>query len=50
VAVLEEIDTSQARRILKELAKGAPQSRITREAKTSLERLERRSAIKRREK
>jgi len=50
VAVLEDIDTSQARQILKELANGAPQSRITREARASLERMERRSTIKRREK
>ena len=50
VAALEDIDTSQARRILKELASGAPQSRITREAKASLERLQRHSAIKQREK
>ncbi len=50
VAVLEDIDTSQARRILKELASGASQSRITREAKASLERLQLRSAIKQREK
>ncbi len=50
VAVLEDIDTSQARGILKELANGAPHSRITREAKASLERVQRRSALNQREK
>ncbi len=50
VAVLEDIDTSQARQILKELANGAPHSRITREAKASLERMQRRSALRQREK
>jgi RNA polymerase sigma factor (sigma-70 family) len=46
VAVLEDIGTSQARRLLEQLTKGAPQSRLTREAKASLERLERRSTSK----
>lgn len=38
VAVLEDIGTSQARRLLEELAKGAPEARLTREARASLRR------------
>ena len=41
VAVLEDIGTSEARRLLEELTKGVPESRLTREAKASLQRLER---------
>lgn len=40
VAVLEAIDTPGTRRLLENLAKGAPEARLTREAKTSLQRLE----------
>jgi len=39
--VLEHIGSSQARKVLDELAKGAPESRVTQEAKASLERLQR---------
>ncbi len=39
VAVLEDIGTPQARRVLQGLTEGAPTSRLTREAKSSLERL-----------
>ncbi|MGH7172860.1 MAG: WD40 repeat domain-containing protein, partial [Gemmataceae bacterium] len=42
VAVLEDIGTTKARRLLEELAKGAPEARLSREAKASLQRLERR--------
>jgi hypothetical protein len=50
LAVLEDIGTPEARRLLKELTKGASASRLTREARASLERLERRSAKKELEK
>jgi hypothetical protein len=40
VAVLEDIGTPQARRLLEELANGAPEARLTREAKSSLRRLD----------
>lgn len=40
VAVLEDIGTPPARRLLAELAKGAPEARLTREAKASLRRLD----------
>jgi hypothetical protein len=40
VAVLEDIGTPEARRLLQELAKGATESRLTREAKASLRRLD----------
>lgn len=39
VAVLERIGTAEARQILKTLAQGMPEARVTREAKVSLERL-----------
>jgi WD40 repeat protein len=39
-AVLEDIGTPEARRLLQELAKGAPEARLTREAKASLGRLD----------
>src|SRR5262249_43283764 len=42
VAVLEHIATPEARQLLDKLAGGAPQARLTREAKATLERLERR--------
>jgi WD40 repeat protein len=38
VEVLERIGTAPARKVLEELAKGAPNARLTREAKASLER------------
>ncbi|SRR5579883_1972942 len=40
VAVLEDIGTSEARRLLTELSKGAPEARLTREARESLRRLD----------
>jgi len=43
VAVLEEIATPAAREVLAELASGAPEGRLTREARTSLSRLDRRT-------
>jgi hypothetical protein len=42
--VLERIGTSEAEKVLKEAARGAPEARLTREAKASLERLSRRPA------
>jgi RNA polymerase sigma factor (sigma-70 family) len=44
VAVLEAIATPPARQLLEEVAAGAPEARLTREAKASLERLARRPA------
>jgi hypothetical protein len=44
VAVLEDIGTSEARRLLERLAKGAPEARLTRDAKAALQRLEQRRA------
>src|SRR5579883_3394490 len=46
VAVLEGIGTPEARRLLEVLVKGAPEARLTSEANTSLQRLERRGAGK----
>src|SRR5262249_31532171 len=43
VEALERIDTPEARQLLETLARGAPGARLTREAKTSLERLTRRT-------
>jgi hypothetical protein len=40
VAVLEEIGTPEARRLLEKIVQGAPEARLTREAKASLRRLE----------
>jgi hypothetical protein len=40
--VLEGVGTPQARQVLQTLAGGLPEARLTREAKASLERLERR--------
>jgi hypothetical protein len=45
VEVLEHIDTPEAQQILEALAKGAPEARLTQEAKASLERLAYRSAV-----
>jgi WD40 repeat protein len=42
VAVLEDIATKEARQVLATLAKGAPEARLTQEAKASLERLDKR--------
>jgi hypothetical protein len=42
VEVLERIGTPEARHLLKALAEGAPEARLTREARASLERLARR--------
>jgi truncated hemoglobin YjbI len=42
--VLEHIGTPEARQVLKVLAEGAPEARLTQEAKASLERLARRTA------
>jgi hypothetical protein len=43
IEVLERIGTAPARGTIEELSKGAPEARLTREAKASLERLTRRS-------
>ncbi len=40
--VLEHIGTAEARQVLAGLAKGAPEARLTQEAKASLERLAKR--------
>ncbi|MGH7171594.1 MAG: WD40 repeat domain-containing protein, partial [Gemmataceae bacterium] len=40
VAVLEDIGMPKARRVLQELAKGAPEARLSREAKAALQRLD----------
>jgi hypothetical protein len=39
VEALERVETAEARRLLNELANGAPEARLTQEAKSSLERL-----------
>jgi WD40 repeat protein len=44
--VLEQIGTPAAIRLLEDLAKGTPKARLTQEAKASLERLARRTAVK----
>jgi hypothetical protein len=44
VEALEQAGTPEARETLKRLARGAPEARLTQEAKASLERLARRSA------
>ncbi|HMC65649.1 MAG TPA: hypothetical protein VKI65_11985, partial [Gemmataceae bacterium] len=46
IEVLEHIGTDGAKAVLKELAKGAPEDRLTEEAKLSLGRLEKRAASK----
>jgi hypothetical protein len=43
IEVLEHIGTPEASRLLKSLADGAPEARLTREAKAALQRLEKRS-------
>ena len=47
IEVLEHIGTAEARQVLKSLANGAPEARRTREAKSSLERLAKRTAAAR---
>jgi hypothetical protein len=48
IEVLEHVGTVEAQQVLKTLAQGMPEARITREAKSSLERLDaRRRAEKR---
>jgi hypothetical protein len=47
VAVLEDIASPEARRVLEQLAKGTAESRLTREAKASLLRLDLQSATSR---
>jgi type IV secretory pathway VirB4 component len=42
IEVLEHIATPEARELLQKLARGAPEARLTREAKTAVERLGRR--------
>ena len=42
VEVLEHIGTPEAKQVLQTLAKGAPEARLTQEAKASLERLTKR--------
>jgi hypothetical protein len=44
VEVLEQIGNTESRRALEALAKGAPEARLTREAKASLDRIARRPA------
>jgi RNA polymerase sigma factor (sigma-70 family) len=44
VEVIEHLESAEARRLLEELTKGAPEARLTREAKAALERLARRPA------
>jgi hypothetical protein len=44
IEVLEHIGTAEARQLLESLAKGAPEARLTLEAKASLERLAKRPA------
>jgi hypothetical protein len=44
VAVLEDIGTPAARRVLEALARGESEARLTRQAKAALERLGRRPA------
>jgi hypothetical protein len=45
LAVLEHIGTAAAGEVLAKLAAGAPEARLTREAKDSLERLRRRGVV-----
>jgi hypothetical protein len=45
-ALLERIDTAEARALLTQWSKGAPEARLTQEAKASLQRLTRRVAAK----
>jgi hypothetical protein len=48
VEVLEQIGSSEAQRLLKTLAEGAAEARLTREAQASLDRLAQRSAVRNR--
>ena len=43
IEILEQIGTPEAQHVLRSLAQGAPEARLTREAKASLNRLARRS-------
>jgi len=43
--LLERVGDDEAQRVLEAIAKGAPEARLTREARTSLERLSRRTAV-----
>jgi hypothetical protein len=45
VEVLEHLDTEQARQLLRTLAGGSPEVRLTREAGAALDRLTRRPAV-----
>jgi hypothetical protein len=45
VEVLEGVGTAEAREVLQVLARGAPESRLTQEARASLQRLDLRTAI-----
>jgi hypothetical protein len=44
--VLEHLGTPEAQQVLESLAQGAPEARLTQEAKASLERLAKRSVAK----
>jgi WD40 repeat protein len=46
VEVLEHIGTAEAQAVLHELARGAPEARLTQEAKASLERLAKQTAVR----
>ena len=46
VEVLEHIATPEARQLLQKLADGAPEARLTREAKAALAQLERRQSLR----
>jgi len=45
IQVLEHIGTPEAQEVLKKLAQGAPEARLTQEAKAALDRLSKRSAV-----
>src|SRR5262249_10179622 len=47
VEALEHIGSQEARRALGQMAQGAPEARLTREAKASLQRLAKRAALTR---
>jgi hypothetical protein len=47
VEVLEHVGTPEARALLRELGRGAPEARLTQEAKASLDRLKKRPAARR---
>jgi hypothetical protein len=46
VEVLEHVNTLEARHVIESLSQGAPEARLTQEAKASLERLAKRQAAK----